>query len=125
MRKDTRELELLGLINDEIVDESLIPDEKAYAEEEQLALEAMQLDNESKKQDIKARRKYAKRIFSLTKWWLVVVASLVVLDGFGSVYGFFKIEDNVLVTMLGGTTINILGLFAIVATYLFPKNSGK
>ena len=33
----------------------------------------------------------------------------------------FKLSDTVLATLIGSTTASVLGLFAIVANYLFPK----
>lgn len=43
------------------------------------------------------------------------------MQGF-SVKGF-ALPDSVLMLLLGTTTANVIGLFIIVANYLFPKNA--
>ena len=71
-------------------------------------------------QDLTERKKYAGRIFWLVVGWIVAIFAVIVLQGFSDKTGF-SISDNVLMTLIGGTTINILGIFIVVANYLFPK----
>jgi hypothetical protein len=94
-------------------------------------------------QDIKERRIYANKIFKLLSIWLVSVFTVIVFQGFStessSVKAVFKetpsflksfvfqprfnLPDSVLLALIGGTTINVIGIFVIVANYLFPKYS--
>lgn len=39
--------------------------------------------------------------------------------------GKLILNDGILITLLGTTTIDIIGLFAIVARYLFPNKWSK
>ena len=84
-------------------------------------------------QSLNAQRKtYAKCLFWLICSWLFGVFVILILVGFGGHwYGikveWFKLSDTVLVTYLATTTLNVLGLFIIVANWLFPRsgNNGK
>jgi hypothetical protein len=131
----------------------IVPDDAALSEiapsvllqSEDLALrEVDALEHERKsaelkgfKQDIKARKRYAKNIFSLIVWWLVAILFLLLLQGFSGGqkvslstitrllevhldYKFY-LSDAVLLALIGGTTANVLGLFIFVVQYLFPK----
>jgi hypothetical protein len=95
----------------------------------------------SLKQDRAERKSYANRIFILISAWLLGVFVILILSGFGrpsdnhfivycksSFVVFpltFSISDKVLMTLIGGTTATVLGLFAIVANYLFPKRGNS
>ena len=37
----------------------------------------------------------------------------------------FALSDSVLLGAIGGTTLNVIGIFIIVARYLFPQRSRK
>ncbi|MEL6469739.1 MAG: hypothetical protein AAFQ74_08430 [Cyanobacteria bacterium J06623_4] len=89
-------------------------------------------------QDREERVKYAEKLFMLICSWLIAV--LLILLGSGVSYQpsvseddgqaetsyvlSFELSDTVLLALIGGTTINVLGLFVIVANYLFnaPKD---
>jgi len=92
-------------------------------------------------QDRQERQKYAKYLFKLICAWLLGIYSIIMLAGFGATVArfdmsdvpvvkrlefkpSFKLSDAVLLALIGGTTINVLGLFVIVANYLFnsPKD---
>lgn len=103
------------------------PDVKTKREEEDLEREARRVEIIGSKQDLEQRKEYADRIFCLVKWWLVGIFVIIIAQGVGSKLGF-NLSDKVLVTLIGGTTINVLGIFAIVANYIFyrPKSdNGK
>lgn len=91
-------------------------------------------------QDRVERQKYARYLFQLICIWLLGIYSIILLHGFnGSILSVrtddipvirrvrvvprFELSDAVLLALIGGTTINVLGLFVIVANYLFtpPK----
>ena len=92
-------------------------------------------------QDRQERQKYAKYLFKLICAWLLGIFSIIMFSGFGATTArfdmsdmpvvkrlefkpSFKLSDAVLLALIGGTTINVLGLFVIVANYLFnsPKD---
>ncbi|MDR3228840.1 MAG: hypothetical protein LBT53_05450 [Puniceicoccales bacterium] len=73
----------------------------------------------------KEQKRYANRLFNLIAIWLVGVFILLALSGgeievCGRVIGV-KFSDTVLVTYLTTTTVTVLGLFVIVAKWLFPS----
>ena len=77
------------------------------------------LEIKSLEQDIEHRNLYANRIFMFVVAWVFLVMSSIFVSGW-SLLGF-ELSDKVLMMLIGGTTANVLGLFAIVANYLFPK----
>ena len=93
------------------------PDPKTIQEEETYEKEKALLEIRSLRLDLKQRKKYANKIFSLIVIWLACILVITLLQGFG----FMFLSDNVLVALLGGTTINVLGLFIIVAKYIFYR----
>lgn len=70
-----------------------------------------------KKQDRQQRKHFAYSIFIFICVYMLVVLSIVTFAGL-SAWGF-SLNDGVLVTLLSTTTANVLGLFIIVAKYLF------
>ena len=73
-------------------------------------------------QDISERKIYAKRVFVLVAVWLVGIFIILLAQGFLSPWGLFNLSENVLLAVIGGTTVNVVGIFLIVARYLFPKS---
>ena len=51
--------------------------------------------------------------------WIGLIVSIVFLHGCEEVP--FRLAQTEIVTLIGSTTLNVLGLFVIVARYLFPK----
>ena len=90
------------------------PDELTQKEECSISEEAERTSLKGMQQDIEERKTYANRIYWLIVWWLAGVAVIVM-------FGSWHISDKVLITLVGGTTINVLGIFAIVAKYLFNR----
>lgn len=114
------------------------PDDAAADEEQYLAegkeqeeylhqKEMHALERQSVRQDIRERKKYANKIFWMISVWLVAVFLLLILCGVehwrccGNEMFSFKLSDSVLLAIVGGTTANVLGLFIVVANYLFPN----
>lgn len=101
------------------------------------------LINEDYAQDIKARKEYADKLYGLIKFWLIGIGFLIVFQGFTVDFIFFStpsyslnfkdyfpisfsLSDKVLIAILTGTTINVLGLFLVVARYFYKsKDSDK
>lgn len=69
------------------------------------------------------RLKYSNRIFCLVCMWLACVVVSVFMSGF-NFFGF-KLSDTVLITFITSTTVSVLGLFIIVAKWMFPNNHKK
>jgi hypothetical protein len=88
------------------------------------------------------RRKHIPRLFRGMVIWVVAVLGLVALSGFGPPFSAddhtdeglgwfalianwvfsFRLNDGVLIALVSGTTANIIGLFYVVAQYLYPKD---
>lgn len=71
----------------------------------------------------KMRKKFAPYLFGLVCFWLVVVSISVFLSGF-ALWGF-NLSDKVIITFIATTTANVLGLFYVVAKWLYPNGDGK
>lgn len=69
------------------------------------------------------RIKYANKVFGLVCAWLSCVILIVIFSGF--YLWEFNLSDKVLITFIVSTTLNVLGLFAIVAKWIFQQNSNK
>jgi hypothetical protein len=103
----------------------------AEQEQEDLEKQRKQLENVSLEQDIKERKAYALKVYRLICVWLGVIAFPLFLQGCSetsievlglSLQWRFSLSDQVLITLISGTTINILGIFIIVVKYLFHSN---
>ncbi len=66
-------------------------------------------------QNRKLRKIFSHGLFILVAIYLVIVLTFVYFCGFK----LTETSDTVLVTLLGTTTANVIGLFVIVAKYLF------
>jgi hypothetical protein len=75
------------------------------------------------RQNIAERKKYAGRIFFLLSCWLGGVFVILLLQGFLSPWRIFGIDRSVLLAVIGGTTLNVIGIFVVVVRYLFPGRS--
>ena len=75
---------------------------------------------ESFKQGIELKAKFSFRIFLLVIIWLAVVLLIIVFNGYGA-WGF-SLSDSVVITLIGSTTANILGLLVIVLKYVFSAH---
>lgn len=95
------------------------PDEYTLEELDSIEKDKKLAELTGLKQDIAQRKDYAEKIFKLVCVWLLVVLILLILQGF-NIRGF-SLDEAVLLAVIGSTTINIIGLFYVVANYLFPK----
>jgi hypothetical protein len=69
------------------------------------------------------RLDYTGHIFKLVCTWLACVVACVILSGFGR-WGF-RLSDSVLIAFITSTTVNVVGLFVLVAKWMFPTGSGR
>ena len=65
------------------------------------------------------RLKYADKVFWLVCVWLSFVIMALGCSGL-HIHGF-QLSDNVLIAFIVSTTASVIGLFAIVAKWLFPS----
>ncbi len=79
--------------------------------------------NDQLEQDIKERERYAKNIFALISIWLIGLGLVIVLQG--NENNGFNLSETLMLSLVGGTTINVLGLFFVVLKYLFPEPDWK
>lgn len=93
------------------------PDPKTKQEQEAYETERRRAELDSYKQDTDERKAFAKKIFTLICVWLAGVFLLLLGQGFLLI----KLSDNVLITAITGTTLNVIGIFLVVTNYLFPK----
>jgi heme/copper-type cytochrome/quinol oxidase subunit 2 len=94
---------------------------KNRAKEEEVSekVRAVRIQNDIEEQDKQERKIYAYTITVIVCFWLVFVALVFVASGNDNLH----YSDSVLITLLTTTTANIIGLFVIVANYLFRKVS--
>ena len=89
------------------------PDPTTKAEERKAAILGQKLE---------LRSEFAPKLYRLTCVWLGAVLLVLVAQGVseGSRFHFFRLHDEVLIALLGTTTVNIVGLAYAIAKYLFP-----
>lgn len=98
----------------------------------QIAVDTANEQLQSLTQDRKERKTYADKSFKLVCTWITGVFFVLILQGFlsqtvefsvdGSTFHLsFKLPDSVLLAIVGGTTVSVIGIFLVVANYLFPK----
>lgn len=107
-RSLSRYLQVLKLMTTDDIDREIKLVELEYKKEEL----------ESRKQDRKQRGQFSIWIFGFMGIYMVL--ALVILGLSGS--GVFDISDTVLVSLLTTTTADVIGIFIIVAKYLFHKS---
>lgn len=105
--------------------ETGIPDFELDLEEHKLhyELESLQQQLVEAVDTHNLRMGYSDKIFILVCIWLTCVLASIIFSGF-NIWGF-ELSDKVLITFITSTTINVLGLFAIVAKWLFPQNGNS
>jgi hypothetical protein len=97
------------------------PDSETRREEEDLERQEREAHLTGILQDIAERKTYANRIFWLLVGWLSGVFTLLMLQGVLSPWRWFNLDKAVLIAAIGGTTVNVIGIFIVVARYLFPR----
>lgn len=73
-----------------------------------------------------ARKSYGNRVFWLMVFWLATVLVIVIASGIPLLQElkYFQLSEKIILTLIGTTTINIIGLFGFVMKYLFaPKKA--
>lgn len=79
------------------------------------------LEYDEKKYNFELRKKYAARVSWIVVGWLAFVMFVLFVYSINCFQSFLKpLDNNVLIALIGGSSVNIIGLFAIVLKYLFP-----
>lgn len=92
---------------------------KERLREAKLKNDAQEEENKGDSQDRSQRKDFAERIFTFTLIYMLFV--FVILFISGTITTNFHLSDNVLITLLGTTTANVIGILIIVVTYLFSR----
>ena len=79
------------------------------------------LDLAFKRQVLRQRQANAKVLRKFSIRWVVAVMALIIADGILHSFGIEFLSDKLLLALIGGTTANVLGLYAIVIRSLFPS----
>lgn len=96
----------------------------AEAQEFEEGAEALRLEDrrellKGRKQDRRERKRYAELVFRLVCWWLAGVMALVCAAGLETI----RLDETVLMTIVGSTTASVVAIFVMVAKYLFPPRT--
>lgn len=67
------------------------------------------------------RKIYTSRLFWLIVAWPSVVVLFVALTA--TIKPYFNLSDSVLIAFITSTTVSVLGLFMLVAKWLFPQST--
>jgi hypothetical protein len=112
----------VGLFNEEVQSlESERPDARLTQEEFDANLRACELKQIN--DIINARKAYAEKVFKLVVFWLIAVLVILIVQGLvQTIWEKSVLSDHVLMALIGGTTVNVIGIFTIVANFLFPKS---
>lgn len=84
----------------------------------ELQNESLEGENKGDAQDREQRKDFADRIFSFVCNYMIFVCIVLFLK---AITPQFYLSDNVIITLLGTTTANVIGILIIVVTYLFSR----
>jgi len=100
-----------------------IPDNRALEGEDILLVSGDNWEKWASKQLFRARIFLLVCLFILVVMWLISIPGLLLLIGYG--WRGFLVSDTVVVVYMTTTTVSVIGLFKIAATWLFSDVSGK
>lgn len=113
-------------------DKSSINDHKYDRIEEDIRkqeLRKLELENAAREgenagddQDRLQRKEFADKIFDFVRNYMLFVCIVLFLKGITSQ---FYLSDSVIITLLGTTTANVIGILIIVVTYLFSRKKKR
>lgn len=78
------------------------------------------LNNKQFQHDMEERKKYAEAAFKLTRLWVWFLIGSTAAQMVMSVFDV-GLTENMFITLLTTTTISVLGVWALVGSYLFGK----
>ena len=106
---------------DNIKDADLSPLEEQEIERYKQEAERAKEELARYKQDTKERKTLSKWVRCIVPVWLGFTATSFLLNG----YGCISVSESVMITLLGTTTANVLGLGYILLKGLFPEEKIK
>ena len=83
----------------------------------------MEEDIKDMRQDRTERKRYANKIYWMLLSFLSVVIVIVICCAADRI--FFSLSDSVLIALLTTTSANMIGIFMVVARYLFNPRAGR
>jgi len=104
-----------GAVEDELQDFAAYEPKARLVMDQEAAAQSLG----ERSQDMSARKNYARCIFFLLVAWLGLVFSVVIASGYKACPIY--LSDAVLIALISGASVGVIGLFAIVANYLFPR----
>ena len=93
--------------------------QKEVLREKRLKNDAQEEANRGDTQDRDQRKDFAESVFHFSAVYMAFVFLILFLSG--TIDNGFHLSDSVLVTLLRTTTANVIGILAIVVTYLFSR----
>jgi hypothetical protein len=66
------------------------------------------------------RKEYIGKLFGLIQVWLIIVVIFLILSAF--IKQYFTLSDSVIIAFITSTTVSVLGLFVLVAKWLYPSS---
>lgn len=105
----------INVSNYDSIEENIRKQELRKLELENAAREG---ENAGDDQDRQQRKEFADKIFDFVRNYMLFVCVVLFLKGITSQ---FYLSDSVIITLLGTTTANVIGILIIVVTYLFSR----
>lgn len=105
---------------DEVVNEEKkeLEQERLHELEKQvLELKLLKAQIRKFEDDNESRREFSRNIFTVTVIWMFLVLVVVIQCANGK----WHLPDSVLIALITTTTANVIGIFIIVANYLFNR----
>jgi hypothetical protein len=114
-------------------------DSLSYAEEQDYAKQRTKVELEDLQTEVDNRKRYTSILFRFMVAWIVIVLLIVIVTGIkrpepvkyqdaaaASICWYdwivaFDLPESVVLALIGGTTANVIGLFFVVARYLFTR----
>lgn len=116
-------LELVKPTADAQALESDVVDTRALEGEDNLIVAGDDWEKWASKQLFRARIFLLLCLFLLVVMWLISIPGLLLMVGYG--WKGFTVSDTVVIAYMTTTTVSVIGLFKIAATWLFSDVSGK
>ena len=86
-------------------------------EKQSLELQLLKAQIRKFEDDNTGRREFSRSIFTVTVIWMFLVLMIVIQCAGGR----WHLSDSVLIALITTTTANVIGIFIIVANYLFNR----
>ena len=87
-------------------------------EKQSLELQLLKAQIQKFEDDNESRREFSRNIFTVTVIWMFLVLVVVIQCAAGK----WHLPDSVLIALITTTTANVIGIFIIVANYLFNRD---